>query len=379
MMMNGIFMKITEEILCEIKSLYLEGNSINDIRNIFNDDYGFNISFEAIRKRLRKITELRDFRDASKFALRKHIPKDEIIHLYVDKEVSLRRLAKMFGCYRQTLSKILRENDIKIREKEHATRLATLKHKRFEFNGTETDKTYLIGLVEGDLTAFHKSNHTIRIITNTTHYAFAELIKRKFKRYGYVRIFPTKNRSFRSYMWCVQVDLDNTFDFLLPENRPNEIKSMIEKGYLVNFLAGFIDSDGSVIIRKAGKYYQPIIRLFAQNLQLLNELKEKLEKSGYNPTLYKNFSKGTLKTWVYNKDYFTLEVYKRDEVFRLLKILPIEHPEKIPRKYLALMLINRNVVLWKNVKPRVEKLKTQINKEIGQSILLAKHAYIEAH
>ena len=74
-----------------------------------------------------------------------------------------------------------------------------------------------------------------------------------------------------------------------------------------------------------------------------------------------------------------MEIYRRNEVFQLLNILPIEHPEKISKKNLALNLIKKKVILWEDVKPMIQSLKSQIDEEIVQSVSLAKNSYNEKH
>lgn len=372
-------MKITKEVLDEIEKMYINGNSINDIRIDMRKLYGLNVSTDGIRKRLRKITKLRDRREAIKLAKRKHLPKENIIKLYSENQYSLKRIARMFKSDKKTLGKILRENNIDIRNNETSTRLANIKYKRLPFNQNQDQRAYLLGLVEGDMTAFKKSKYTIRVITNTTHLVFAQHIKRKFEDYGYVRIFPSKNRSLGSYMWCVQVDLDNSFDFLLPGNRINEIENCISSNSFFHFLAGFIDSDGSVIIRKSGKYFQSVIRAFGQNIDILSKLRNKLESLGYASSLLKNSPKGGGKTWIYKEDYFVLEIYKKEDVFRLLSILPIEHPEKVSKKTLAMNLINNRTISWIDVEPLIRNLQNEISKEILESISLAEKEYVANH
>ena len=276
-------MKITHKILEEMKKLYLEDNSLTDIKIIIHDKYGLNVSADSIRKRLNKIIKLRNRQESIKLSHIKHLPKkEEIISLYLGEKFSLKRIAKLFKSNKKTIGKILNESGVKIRNNDESVRLSNTKYKRTPFDKDEKKMAYLMGLVEGYLTALRKSRHTIRVITNTTHLKFAELIKNKFQNYGHVRIFPAKDVGISSYMWCVQTDLDNSFEFLLPENRINEIDKIIETEHLFNFLAGFIDSDGSIIVRKTGKYFQPVIRLFGQNIELLTKLKDILEKSCYH-------------------------------------------------------------------------------------------------
>lgn len=117
-------------------------------------------------------------------------------------------------------------------------------------------------------------------------------------------------------------------------------------------MAGFIDSDGSVILRKAGIYFQPVIRVVGQNAELLYKLQEKLKEKRFSVSLRK-IPKGGGKTWSYSKDYFTLEVYKRKDVFALLKTSIFETPRK--------------------------NYKEEIDNEVTKYILRAQSVYLATH
>ncbi len=359
-----------------MKQFYIEEKSTTEIRDILYDKYRVYVCPETIRKRLKKITKMRNRQEAIKLAKRKHLPKDEILSLYTNQKVSIKRIAKAFNSDKKTIGKILRENNIELRSLHQAIQLTNSKYQKVSFNGTEEEKAYLIGLVEGDLTAFRKSGYTIRVITNTTHYTLVELIKSCFKKYGNVKIFPQKNKSFSNYGWCVMADLDNTFDFLLPENRPQEIGKIIDNKSFFSFLAGFIDADGSIILRKSGKYFQFVVRFFGEDVDILSKIKLGLEKRGYTTCLYKNFTKGTKKTWVYKKDYFALEVFKKQQTISLLHILPLQHSEKVSRKKMIQILGAENQCLWKDVQQPLQHLKNQISQDTKQSISMAEKAYL---
>ena len=68
-------------------------------------------------------------------------------------------------------------------------------------------------------------------------------------------------------MWRITVYLDNSFDFLLPDKRKEfirEILSTDKTGIFMHFLAGLIDSDGSLIVRKVYINFQFLIRIFGK-------------------------------------------------------------------------------------------------------------------
>ncbi|MBI4170367.1 MAG: hypothetical protein HY514_01640 [Candidatus Aenigmarchaeota archaeon] len=371
--------KITDQLLQEIKQFYIEGKSTTEIKNKLYDKYRLHVCPETIRKRLIKITKIRSRQDAIKLSKRKHLPKDKIIELYTNQKISRTRIAKTFSSSKETIGKILCENCIELRNLHESIQLTNSKYPKISFDEREEEKAYLIGLVEGDLTAFRKSQYTIRVITNTTHYTLVELVKKCFQKYGHVKTFPHKNKSFSNYEWCVMADLDDTFNFLLPENRPKEVDKIINTKSFFSFPAGFVDADGSVIIRKSGKYFQFIIRLFGEDFDILSKIKLGLEKHGYVTCFYRNFAKGTKKTWIYAKDYFVLEVFQKHQAIQLLDILPLQHSEKVSRKEMIQMLSAGNQCLWKNIQKPLQRLKNQISEDTKQSISDAERVYLAAH
>ena len=62
-----------------------------------------------------------------------------------------------------------------------------------------------------------------------------------------------------------------------------------------------------------------------------------------------------------------------------MKILPIEHPEKISKKELVIMFIEQKQFLWKDVEAIVVGLRNKIHNETKQSILMAENAFISTH
>ena len=172
----------------------------------------------------------------------------------------------------------------------------------------------MMGLVEGDLTALKKSKYTIRLSVGSTHRLFFNMLKNVFGGYGPIHLYPTKHK--KNYKWNMSIDLDSeSFNFLLG----NYDCCFGGKEMFLNFLAGLIDSDGSIYIRKSDKYIQYLIRVFSQNVGLLKELKHHLSALNLNPSLYLNAKKGKVlknkgASFGYKQDYYILELSRKNEV-----------------------------------------------------------------
>ncbi len=376
-------MKLNKVNLAKAEQLYASGKNFKEVAQALSEKFGIAISPEGIRKRFVRLNlPRRKNSEALVLAKRKHLPIDTIIKLYINKKISLSKLAKQFKSSKNTLHKIICENNIKIRDNDAAIRLANLKYKRNNFNEILEEKAYLLGLVEGDITTFRKSKHTIRAITNTTHSDFLQMFAASFRNYGKIRIYPCKNKTFENYMWCVSVDIDNSFDFLLPENRKNLIPQIINSDPRIffAFLAGYFDAEGTLYVKKVRENLQYCLKFGTENIDLLTRIKLRLAKFNFKPLVYKNFSKNfsrfANKTKItYNKDYFALEIFRKADIISLLKSLQLKHPEKIAKKKLVLTMINKKFTKWHQAEPAINQLNAEIKKRTLDSIAQAKRLY----
>ena len=284
---------------------------------------------------------------------------------------SVRELSRRFKIDRAKIRMILRDNGIEIKDSRSALIAMNIIKEKSKITLSSNEKAYLYGLVLGDLTPVRKSNYTLKLITYSTHKTFMDLLYRTFEKYGVTSYKETKNKD--RYRFHTHIDLDS-FSFLL-NSKDEVIPDWITSENFFDFLAGFIDSDGSVILRKSGKYFQFVIRFFGQNLNLLNEIKKKLKFLGYNLSIHKGHSKGDVSyhkgiKFEYNKDYFTLEVYKKSQTIDLLNKIPIRHPEKIAKREMIFSVENRNFVHWKDVEKEVKELKSKIKQTVLQKTIL---------
>lgn len=119
----------------------------------------------------------------------------------------------------------------------------------------------MYGFVLGDVHVFRKSRFTLRAITHTTHKNFVDLFEKLFDKYGKVHCKYYEARA----EWRLYVDLDYPSFKFLEQRRYDFLPSSVNGNNFLSFLAGYIDSDGSTLIRKAGKYFQFMVKIFGQN------------------------------------------------------------------------------------------------------------------
>jgi len=360
-------MKINDLLSEKIKDLYLQGYSTIQIRDIISESENIDVCSQSIRNKLIKLgVSLRNRKESIISHYRKEEPIHEIIELY-SKNVPVRELSRKFAMGRKTINKILSENNIIIKDSRSA--LVAMGHisEKKKFSLDPKEKAYLFGLVMGDLTPVRISNYTLNLITHSTHKTFMDLLYETFEKYGPTKFTTTKNINmfrFQSY-----IDLES-FIFLL-DTKKGIIPNWINSKNFMHFLAGYIDSDGSIITKKSGKYFQFVIRFFGQNKKLLEEIKTRLERMGYNLSMHKNHSKGDTsyhngRVFRYNKDYYVLETFKKHQTLDLIEKIPIRHPEKIAKIKLMKKIKNTGYVHWLDVKFDVKKLKEKIKQSVIQ-------------
>lgn len=276
------------------------------------------------------------------------------------------------GISRTKITKIIKNKGINIKE----GRYFLTKHIKSEFLGNIDEEAYLLGFVNGDLYVNPKNSHTLRLSSGTTHRDFFKLIKICFDLYGPIYCYPTKQND--EYKWNISIELDlKSFSFLLDTKKSN---LQWPKYSFIYFLAGSIDSDGSIIIRKVRDNFQYIVRIFNQNVELLKRIKEELIDSGYHPIIYVNARKGKIKKskhsiMISNKDDYILELCRKDEVIKLIKKLPIKHPEKIKWKSLIFEIEQQGFKKYKEIENRLNDLRNKISSEVENFIEESKIKY----
>lgn len=335
-------MKLKNEILEDAKKFYLSGNSARETQGLLTKRHKTQINPATITKRFRKLKIIRNYSEASKLSKRKHLPINQILLLYTKKNYSLRKIAKIFNSRKETIGKILRENGIRIRSSAEV-RISQRKYKRIPFNRNECEKAYLIGFVKGDITVVKKSDYTLRLVTNSTVRDFIDLFVLSFAKYGKVKITPNKKKLNEKQ---IRIDLDlESFAFLLNYYKNDNFILNFNKQKFFSFLSGFIDADGSIMIKKKKKYLQFVIRVYNENLELLEKIQQKLGGFGFKGNIHRFGKKGETRNFngkliIYRKDYFALEISNKQDIKELLKKLNIKHKEKAAKSKQILSLLS---------------------------------------
>jgi len=275
--------------------------------------------------------------------------------------MSTHKIAKIFGVDDYTILRWLRRHGIPRRSRKE---YGVIKYPKKAFSGDPIEKSYLIGLRYGDIYACAEGRQ-IRVSSTSTHPAFLALFKEMFSNYTIVNTYPNKDGRGR-FGWCVSCLLHPSFDFLLQKDSAVPHWILKNEPYFLSFLAGFFDSEGSIVICRAHPNYIGYrLRMPNVNVEVLKEIKEFLSKLGLCPKLYLAYRPG--RCW-------KVEVYRKEDVFKLLPLLPIKHSEKNRRRQLAFQLKN-TAKFWEEAKPKVLALRREIKEEVRQHVQKAEAEY----
>lgn len=299
-------------------------------------------------------------------------------HLYTSEKLSTTEIAGIFGKSQQFAWSMCRRLGITLRSRAEGGRIYAPKRTpnvRRPFDGTSLDRAYLQGFARGDLDVRKVSSLAIMVSTTTTHPAFVSLFESLFRPYGPVYVYPVYDEK-SGYKWKLAARLDNSFDFMLPEENP-PCPAYRSRAEFMAWLAGVIDSDGSVGLIHSGIYVRPNLEISNQDTNLLGQIRDSLTRLGYLVTgPYRSHPKGhETPAWhlKYNEDMHHLFLQKSKEVKQILRLLPLKHQEKRRRKELVLSLAVP--ALWKVEGVKVQSLRDQIDSEVANCIRLAESTY----
>ena len=309
-----------------------------------------------------------------------------LVELHLTRGMSLTDIAKLVGNKTSGYTSWLcRQLGVKARPFEEA-RLRGIKEKRRKyerkpFDGTDEDRSYLLGLRHGDLSVSQPWKGVVRVSTSTTHPAMVELFRRLFEPYGHVYQHPRYKKEMNSYEWNLSAILDSSFDFLLLSFA--EIRDWVSTtaGLPLCYLSGLLDAEGSIITTRDNRGNATLfVDYYNSNKTLLEWVKRQVESLGCHCSIRINKRKGTLtKKYgiVHRSDYWQLSAYGVDTIMDLVDRLHPRHREKIVRREVAMTV--RKGEPFSLYEEKVQTIRASIKSEVEASVEKAKHEYEMKH
>jgi len=295
------------------------------------------------------------------------LTKEELSEMYLARRMSRSQISLETGVSASKITKLLREYSIPRRSLSEANR----KYDYQSFGGDSLQAAYLLGFRTGDLHA-SISGSEILVSTSSTHAAMGRLFDALFSRYAHVGKTPSIRKD--RYEWAHYCYLDRSFEFLLRKPRyvPPQILESTE--LFLAFLAGYLDAEGSYRIYPQEGTAAFSLRVNSEDEHILRGLAMGLRRMGYH-VYFKILAKRS-DTTRYQRDLWTLGLFRKDEIIDLTKKLRHVHDEKVRWQTL---IQKSSKLTWREISPFVKLLQADIVKETEEYIGFAQSSYEYAH
>ena len=267
-------------------------------------------------------------------------------HLYVDKRLSTREIAKRLGVSQGTIQRRLKRLGVarNLGEGQHAVKSRHLR----EFDGDPLTRAELLAL---RFTDFSSIKHRRRILftTSTTHAGMIKFAYEVCGPHADIRCTPVRrkrkidpNVRCNKWEWGIRCSFDDSYDFLLiPKGAVDFSRefSWMDDEEEQLFLTRAIECDGwiSIIVDRYCNKFKFRMGFYNSNLNLANFIRRLIERHCRTKTRIHGIR--TLnENIVYN---ITCDVKRRD--LKFIEKLQWRHPEKIWRLELALELCDEKI------------------------------------
>ena len=276
--------------------------------------------------------------------------------LYLTKRLNTIEIAKEFGVSHSTVSNWIKKHRIPMRSRSERQ----IKLPKITFSGKLCEKAYMLGLRAGDLNAYKKGKF-VRIQLTTTHPALEKTVKSVFGNYASIGRCVHFHKGKTHIEWIIYANLHKSFGFLI--HKPRRIPSWImgDGRLFYSFLAGYVDAEGNFQVAKSNENdVRFMFRLRAFDKNILKQIKNRLEESGFTAAFYLDIKSGYMTTFGRtNNDCYGVRIYRRNHVLRLIKILlkRSRHDEKITSMGFMMKVGNKK---WDEVGKEFRDLRTRI-------------------
>jgi len=239
------------------------------------------------------------------------IPKDELRRLYEKEKWSPCKIADRYRCDAVTVRTRLIEAGIPLKTKS----AAQTKYPRSDYDGTDDDKSYMLGFRYGDLNAYMPKgrSETIVVRSHSTIQEQCDVFSDLFKKYGSIVISRNKNKI---QMTCY---LNTTFTFLLDKYPPSMRQWIASNPKRMSaFSAGYVDAEGTFGINQGkGRF-----KVDSYDYQILLDMHAFLCKQSLNVKLRRIALKGENDYgWLWKEDVWRLEINEAASLEQLIDIL----------------------------------------------------------
>lgn len=230
---------------------YLNGVTINQLIKKYHHKY------ETIRKILvNGDVALRTRSEAGKGTKKKEIPveiQNKIIDNYVNKHYGQIKAGKEFGVSGFLVKKILKENNIVIRDYSEAAKLSNKNRAKYNnnddyFKTQSSSMAWLLGFLASD-GSLCKTDNSIKIGLSRIDREILERIKKEVGIEANIKDYTTSDGFDCSCLaWTSQMHREDLKEYSIIPQKTFCLKPpfKLEKKYWIDYIRGYFDGDGSV-------------------------------------------------------------------------------------------------------------------------------------
>lgn len=255
--------------------------------------------FDIPKKVIGKYLKIYNIPILSKYDRVERLYKDKVVEDYTINKKSLTEISKKYKIAPKTIKRILASNNINILDSNEMSglknrdRCRTNRKYQMNFDYFKTwsaDMAYILGLIYAD---GNISYNKIKIALKKGDSYLLEEIKNKLEYEGdiYYSEATCNNKKFETAILTINsIDMcEDLCKLGVVENKSLKIKfPHIPKEYVLDFIRGYFDGDGSIEIRKQDSSHQLRTRFCSGSLEFLTELMNKLCEYKLNPkNIYK--------------------------------------------------------------------------------------------
>jgi len=271
------------------------------------------------------------------------ISSEELKSLYEDQKLSAHKIADLFECSPSAIARKLikfnipRRTDVEgiiLTNDERCRKIAkaVARYPKKDFNGSLSDRAYLMGFSFGDMNVEKKKyGSTIYAASCTTKIEQLSLMQDLFGKYGHVRVNISRRKTKTGEIdhFLFTANLNDSFNFLLDKEDNIEAWILRDNQNFLLFLAGYIDAEGSFGVYNGfgsfalGSYDKNILYQIYTKLKYFKietELPYLRTQGGY-------IDKRGVKTL---RDFWTLRIKRIKELCKFIKLIKshIKHSKR---------------------------------------------------
>jgi len=323
----------------------------------------YHCSPNTIRRLLRQYDiKVRTKSEAKRLLFNINIPKKELKKLYLEKKLSSVDIAKKFKCNPGLIRSRLREYKLPARSHYEAHLLCNQPHyERRDFSGDLKEKAYLIGFRKGDLYATQARPRTIVVSMSSSKFAQIRLFKNLFLKYGHIwegrRIWKSKFGTYYREV-VVQCYLNNTFEFLVEKKDLIEPWILRNKNYFTAFLSGHTDAEGTFCLCGG----DAVFSIRSQDKNILHQAREKLIKLGIllrPPQIVRKKGTKDVRGTISNENIWGIFMHRKNAILKLIGLVNpyLKHADKRKRmKILTNNILGRDKKYNRHQRSKWDKL-----------------------